>query len=95
MEYRQSLKSLVPDRVTLKADTEQYAFRPPPFRTPDILTGSRVNVMTFPRSGGSPETPTPPGLANVRVQAVALFSLKRTETPRFREAPCQTGKGAA
>jgi hypothetical protein len=48
IEYPQFLKSLVPDSVTLKADTAQYAVRPPPRRTPDILTGSRVKAMIFP-----------------------------------------------
>lgn len=48
MEYRQFLKSLVPDRVTLKADTIQDVLKPLPLRTPDILTGSRMHVMMSP-----------------------------------------------
>jgi hypothetical protein len=45
MEYRQFLKSLVPESATLKAETVQNAFLPPPVKTPAILTDSLVHVM--------------------------------------------------
>lgn len=50
IESWQSLKSLVPSRVTLKADTMHSAFCPSPRRTPDILTGSLVNGIILPFS---------------------------------------------
>jgi hypothetical protein len=48
MQYLQFLNSLVPDKVTLKAETVQNDVRPPPLRSPDSLTGSRVHVIVSP-----------------------------------------------
>jgi hypothetical protein len=48
MEYRQFLKSLVPGKDTLKADTVQSVVCMLPLRIPDILTGSCVHVMISP-----------------------------------------------
>jgi hypothetical protein len=48
MEYRQFLYSRVPDKATLTADTVQNDLNPLPFKTPDILTGSRVHAIIFP-----------------------------------------------
>jgi hypothetical protein len=51
---RQFLESLVPSRITLVADTMQFAVCPLPRKTPIILTDSRVNVMVAPfQSGGN------------------------------------------
>jgi hypothetical protein len=45
MEYRQSRDNLVPARVTLKAEAIQFAAWLLLRRIPDILTGSRVQVI--------------------------------------------------